>query len=248
MLLPQDKLEAAQGGERTIVDFLIGAVLKEAPARWRDYVIAGASDVDDARTIDLLPSDTQLTLLEREISKGDHETRLRKIVGSLLTEARSAYDLVLIDSAPGLSVLTECWLREADFYVSPTRPDYISTRGLEFLRQFRARDEHMGFAEPLGVIINMKDAHSMEDAQYEHWLRENSDHKCFRQPILRVSPLQAATRFAERPRSYWAKYPGQTGANLRDLANELLWRLAVSQPGATQQASASRNLPVGRQA
>ena len=78
--------------------------------------------------------------------------------------------------------------------------------------------------------------------------RRTADNRCFRQPILRVSPLQAATRFAERPRSYWAKYPGQTGTNLRDLANELLWRLAVSQPGATQQASANRNLPVGRQA
>ena len=93
---------------------------------------------------------------------------------------------MLIDSAPGLSVLTECWLREADFYLSPTRPDYISTRGLKFLREFRERDPHMGFAEPLGVIINMKDAHSPEDAQYEEWLRQDAEHRCFRQPILRV--------------------------------------------------------------
>jgi len=237
MLLPQGTLEAAQSGGRTIVDFLISAVLKQQHVRWQDYVIADVSDVDDARSISLIPSDTQLTLFEREVSKGEHERELRKVVGTLLEEAREAYDLVLIDSAPGLSVLTECWLREADFYLSPTRPDYISTRGLKFLRQFRERDPQMGFAEPLGVIINMKDALAPEDAQYEQWLREDAEHRCFRQAILRASPLQSATRFAARPRSYWAKYPGQTGATLRELAGELLARVALSQPGATREAA-----------
>jgi chromosome partitioning protein len=240
MLLPQDILETTQAGSRTIVDFLIGTVLKQEPARWQNYVIGGVSDVDDARSIDLLPSDTHLTLFEREVSKGEHERELRKIIGTLLTEARLAYDLVLIDSAPGLSVLTETWLREADFYISPTRPDYISTRGLRFLRQFRERDPQMGFAESLGVIINMKDPHAAEDAQYEQWLRQDEEHKCFSQPILRVAPLQSATRFAPRPRSYWAKYPGQTGASLRELTAELLWRVTASQPGATYPAAAAQ--------
>jgi chromosome partitioning protein len=241
MLLPQDRLEAIQSGGRTFVDFLIGAVLKQSSSKWQDYLVGGASDIDDARSIDLLPSDTHLTLFEREVSKGEHERELRKTVGALLGEARLLYDLVLIDSAPGLSVLTESWLREADFYISPTRPDYISTRGLKFLRQFRERDPHMGFAEPLGVIINMKDPHSAEDAHYEEWLRGDAEHRCFRQPILRVSPLQSATRFAERPRSYFAKYPGQTGTSLRDLSSELLWRVAASQPDATIDAGAKRS-------
>ena len=226
MLLPQEVLESVQAGGRTFVDFLIGAVLKQSSPKWQEFVVGGVSDVDDARSIDLLPSDTHLTLFEREVSKGDHERQLRATVGALLAEARLLYDLVLIDSAPGLSVLTESWLREADFYVSPTRPDYISTRGLKFLREFRERDPHMGFAEPLGVIINMKDAHAPEDAEYEQWLRLDAECRCFQQPILRVSALQASTRFAPRPRSYFAKYPGQTGASLRELTAELLSRLA----------------------
>jgi chromosome partitioning protein len=241
MLLPQDRLEAVQSGGHTLVDYLIEAVLKQSPVKWQEFLISGVSDVDDARSIDLLPSDTHLTLFEREVSKLEHERQLRATVGALLADSRRLYDLVLIDSAPGLSVLTESWLREGDFYLSPTRPDYISTRGLKFLRQFRERDPHMGFAEPLGVIINMKDAHSAEDAHYEEWLRGDAEHRCFRQPILRVSPLQSATRFAERPRSYFAKYPGQTGASLRDLAGELLWRVAASQPGATFDAAPGHN-------
>jgi chromosome partitioning protein len=229
MLTRPEELDQVQARGRTFVDFLIDAVLKQSPAKWRDFVIAGVSDVDDARSIDLLPSDTHLTLFEREVSKGDHDVRLRRTVSSLLAEARDLYELVLIDSAPGLSVLTESWLREADFYLSPTRPDYISTRGLEFLRRFRERDPHMGFAECLGVVINMKDAHSREDADYEHWLRQHAEHRCFRQAILRVAPLQAAARFASPQRSYWAKYPGQTAENLRQLTAELLSRLAAAQ-------------------
>jgi len=242
MLLPPDRLEAIQSGGRTLVDYLIRAVLEQAQPSWRDFVAGGASDVDDARSIDLLPSDTHLTLFEREVSKAEHEGQLRAGVNALLREARRLYDLVLIDSAPGLSVVTESWLREADFYLSPTRPDYISTRGLEFLRRFRERDPHMDFAEPLGVIINMKDPLSAEDALHEEWLRQKAEHKCFSQPVLRVSPLQAATRFAPRPRSYWAKYPGQTGACLRNLAAELLDRLVASE------AAAMRDTAVGRAA
>ncbi|HEY1247036.1 MAG TPA: ParA family protein, partial [Hyphomicrobiaceae bacterium] len=130
MLMPQQQLTALQDEGQTIVDYLIGAVLKQSSQNWRHYVISGVSDVDDARSVDLLPSDTNLTLFEREVSKGEHEANLRRIIGNCLGEAQQAYDFILVDSAPGLSVLTECWLREAALYLSPTRPDYISTRGL----------------------------------------------------------------------------------------------------------------------
>ena len=229
MLVPQEQLDAVRQRGRTIVELLIDVILKDGAARWQDFIVSGVSDVDDARSIDLLPSDTHLTLFEREVSKGDREGRLRKTVRGWLAEARRAYDLVLIDSAPGLSVLTECWLREADFYLSPTRPDHISTRGLAFLREFRERDAHMGFAELLGVIVNMKDALSPEDEQYDRWLRQDAANRCFRQSLVRAGPLQSAGRFSLRPRSYWAKYPGQTGDHLRQLSSEMLARVAAAQ-------------------
>jgi chromosome partitioning protein len=232
LLVRHDLLEAAQSGGRTIVDYLVGAVLKDAAVNWRDFVIPDVSDVDDARSICLVPSDTQLTLFEREVSKGDHETRLRKTVEAWLAEAAETYDIVLIDSAPGLSVLTECFLREAHFYVSPTKPDYISTRGLKFLREFKQRDAEMGFAENLGVIINMKDQHALEDDHVERWLREDPENRCFQQVVPRASPLQATGFVSPHPRSYWAKYPGETGDHLRRLAAEVLDRLATAQANA----------------
>jgi chromosome partitioning protein len=227
LLVPQAELEAVQSGGRTIVDYLAGAVLKGSTASWREFVIADVSDVDDARSIALMPSDTGLTLFEREVSKGDHETRLRGIIAAWLEEAGRSYDIVLIDSAPGLSVLTECFLREADFYLSPTKPDYASTRGLKFLHGFRQRNPEMGFAESLGVIINIKDLHSPEDEHFDRWLRRDLEHRCFYQSIPLVTPLQATRCLAPRFRSHLAKYPGSTGNLLRNLTSELLSRLAV---------------------
>ena len=225
LLTHQPQLEAAQSGGRTIVDYLIGAVLKKTMTSWRDFVITGVSDIDDARSIDLVPSDTALTLFEREVSKGDHEPRLRKTIGAWLAEAGSTYDMVLIDTAPGLSVLTECFLREASFYISPTKPDFISMRGLAFLREFTERDPQLGHAENLGVIINMKDVHSAQDDQFDQWLRQEPGNRCFRQSIPRVSALQATGLVSPHPRSYWAKYPGETGDQLRRLTLELLGRM-----------------------
>ena len=228
MLMRADWVQTFQAQGRTVVDYLIGAVLKNATIPWSSFVSPGVSDVDDARTVDLMVGGGHLTLFEREVSKAGHESRLRGIVRQLLAHARDAYDFVLVDSAPGLSVLTEVWLREANFYLSPTKPDYISTQGLQFLGQFTQRDADMGFAECLGVIVSMKDKTAFEDAQYESWLRQHCKQPCFDQIIPRATSLQSAAHFCPRPRSYWAKYPGDTGKALRQLTQELLTRQAAA--------------------
>jgi chromosome partitioning protein len=189
------------------------------------------SDVDCANSIDLLPGGGELTLFEREVSKHKHEVKLRRTIRALLAEAREDYDCVLIDSAPGLSVLTECWLREADYYMTPTKPDYASIRGLQFLDQFRQQDAHIGFAEPLGVVIYMKEKDSVVDEQLDRWLRRDTDNLCFRQTIMQAAPLQSAAQLSPRRRSYRAKYPGRTGKDLRSLADEVLGRLAAGEAG-----------------
>jgi chromosome partitioning protein len=243
MLISPEWLGAIQAQGRTFVDYLIGVVLDAKPMSWRTLAVKGVSDVDDARSIDLLLGGGHLTLFEREVSRGGRETELRLAIRAFLAEAREAYDIILIDSAPGLSVLTECWLREADFHLSPAKPDYLSTHALQFLKQFGRRDADMGFSESLGVVISMKDPHSAEDEQFDRWLRHNLKNRCFEQVIPRATALQTAAYFSVRRRSYWAKYPGQTGRILRQVAVELLERLAAAQ---ARQETASA--PPGREA
>jgi chromosome partitioning protein len=233
MLVAPDWLEAIQQQRRTIVDYLIAVTLHGVDTNWRAFLTGGVSDVDDATSIDLLAGGGHLTLFEREVSKAGQEPTLRYAVRNFLADVASAYDLVLIDSAPGLSVLTETWLREVDFYLAPTKPDYISTHGLQFLRQFRQRDSDMGFAEPLGVVITMKDVNSTEDERFARWLHHNGGNRCFEQAIPRANAFQTAAHFSPRARSYWAKYPGAAGRTMKMLCSEILQRLATLQPPAT---------------
>jgi chromosome partitioning protein len=227
MLVAPDWLEAIQQQRRTMV------VLHGVDTNWRAFLTGGVSDVDDATSIDLLAGGGHLTLFEREVSKAQQEPTLRYAVRNFLADVGAAYDLVLIDSAPGLSVLTEAWLRECDFYLAPTKPDYISTHGLQFLRQFRNRDTDMAFAEPLGVVITMKDVNSTEDERFARWLHHNGGNRCFEQSIPRANAFQTAAHFSPRARSYWAKYPGAAGRTLKLLCTEILQRLATLQPPAT---------------
>ena len=99
-------------------------------------------------------------------------------------------------------VNTGCWLREADFHLSPTKPDYLSTHGLQFLQQFGHRDAEMGFSESLGVVISMKDPYSPEDDRFDRWLRQNITGHCFAQDIPRATALQTAAYFSVQRRSF----------------------------------------------
>ena len=247
MLIAPDWLRTIQAQGRTFVDYLIAVTLKAASADWRTFVVQDVSDVDDARSIDLLLGGGHLTLFEREVSKGSREADLRMAIRTFLAEVRDSYDIILIDSAPGLSVLTECWLREADFHLAPAKPDYLSTHALQFLQQFEQRDAQMGFSESLGVVISMKDVHSPEDEQFDRWLRHNIKNRCFEHAIPRASALQTAAYFSVRRRSFWAKYPGQTGKILRGLAAELLERLAAAEARAEDMRRlASRQGPASK--
>jgi chromosome partitioning protein len=206
MLLTPANLHRLQSDGLTIVDLLVASVLNNDAVDWPRFVVGGVSDVDEARSVYLVPSDMQLTLFEREVSKESLHGKLRSSIGALLKHVRGVFDIVLIDCPPGLSVLTESWLREADFHLSPTKPDYVST--------------------------NMKDAYSSVDADYQRWLMDNPDNLCFAQAVPRTSALQVAAQLSPVERSYVAKYPGESGVTIRAVAEELINRLTTANRAA----------------
>jgi chromosome partitioning protein len=218
-------------------------VLNNVAVEWPRFVVGGVSDVDEARTVYLVPSDMQLTLFEREVSKESLHQRLRSSIGNLLANVRGVFDIVFIDCPPGLSILTESWLREADFHFSPTKPDYVSTCGLEVFRRFKGLNPEMGFADNIGVCVNMKDMHSPVDADYHRWLLSNADNRCFSQPVPRTSALQHASQLSAVERSYVAKYPGESGAAIKLIAEELLSRLAAANAAGAKAAPMSNSPP-----
>lgn len=245
MLMTTQSLFKLQQDGLTVVDYLVKTVLNEEEADWPRFVVRDVSDIDDARSVYLIPSDMELTLFEREVSKSGHHGRLRAVIGGLLAQVRGVFDIVLIDCPPGLSVLTECWLREADYHLSPTKPDYVSVCGLDVFRRFKSLNPEMGFAENLGVVVNMKDRLSPADDDYHRWLQDNRDNKCLQQAIPRINALQDAARFSTVQRSYTAKYPGDAGAAVRALTKELLARMDTANASVKAAAPAASAGPVG---
>jgi len=228
MLLSTVNLHRLQMEKLTVVDLLVASVLKNEAVDWPRFVLAGVSDVEESRSVYLIPSDMQLTLFEREVTKEGLLIRLRASVGSFLGYVREMFDIILIDCPPGLSVLTESWLREADFHISPIKPDHISVYALEVLGHFRGLHPELGFAENLGVLINLKEAQASEDADYQRRLMKDPVNRCFAQAIPRTIALQQASQFAPVERSYGIKYPGDSGKAVLALCEDLLNRLSAA--------------------
>jgi chromosome partitioning protein len=228
MLLSTASLHHLQVEGLTIVDLLVASVLKNEPVDWPRFVIAGVSDVEESRSVYLIPSDMQLTLFEREVTKEGLLVRLRGSVGALLGHMRGMFDIILIDCPPGLSVLTESWLREADFQISPIKPDHISIYALEVLTHFRGLNPELGFAENLGVLINLKEMQSSQDTEHQRRLMEDKSNRCFAQAIPRSGALQHASQLASAERSYAIKYPGDAGDAVLAVCEDLLNRLSAA--------------------
>jgi chromosome partitioning protein len=100
MLMSTTDLYQIQSSSLTIVDYLVATVLHQERADWPAFVVQQVSDVDDAKSVYLIPSDVQLTLFEREVSREAQHGRLRAAIAELLNEVRSVFDVVLIDCPP----------------------------------------------------------------------------------------------------------------------------------------------------
>ncbi|HEY5380347.1 MAG TPA: AAA family ATPase [Pseudolabrys sp.] len=102
--------------------------------------ISNVSHLGDQLPVSLLASSSELRIVERELlfrlnrSKTDLNwfiEKLHEIIKDQLRRTRKNYDYVLIDCAPGISLLTEVSIRLANLVIVPTIPDFLSTYGLQ---------------------------------------------------------------------------------------------------------------------
>ena len=226
MLMHLSRWEQMERQGKTLVDLLMTNVLGSGGASWRDYVASGVSDVEDSPSVYLIPSHMELSLLEREVSAEKREGELRAFVRTLLAETCKLFDIVLIDCPPGLSLLTECWLREVDYVIPPTKPDYLAVRGLAILKRFREQHAESGFGELLGVLINLKDGRIASEDKWHADLAADPANRVFKSVIPRRAYIQRAADFDSERRTYIAKYPGDAGQALRQLTVEVLERVS----------------------
>ncbi len=223
----------------TLVGLFLREVLEDTRTDWPHYVLRDISDIDEIGGLYLLPGDMDLPLLEREVAVTNKFAAMRASARALLASAANYVDVVLVDCAPGISVMTETWLRECDFHLIPVKPDFLAVSGLEYVRRFRSRNPEMGFAEHLGIVINMLEPMSEGDRVMMEHLHADKDLQCFETPIPLSNQMQRAALLAAEPRSYIAKYAGDAGRAVRAVTDELVARLERHAASSMEPTSAA---------
>lgn len=102
--------------------------------------ISNVTHLSQQLPISLLPSSPELRnfeqhviydLTKRQWSWDKIVDGLHDVMKKQLDRARRDFDFIIIDCAPGISVLTEVSIRLADLILVPTIPDFLSTFGLQ---------------------------------------------------------------------------------------------------------------------
>ncbi len=118
------------------------------------------SDVDTALAAQLLTDPGRFAHLHARLRTGLHH------------EAFAGYDVALIDCAPNFGLIARNAVAASDLLLIPTKPDYLSTNGIDslglkvraFVEEFNARcdDEQPISRPPANVVFTMVQLHNDE--------------------------------------------------------------------------------------
>lgn len=146
------------------------AGLVSTPRRVREKLARSSGRLDlIAAHRDLSEVDTSLAaqLMHDEAGFTLMHSRLRT---ALRHEAFSGYDIALIDCAPNFGLVARNAVAASDMLLIPTKPDYLSTNGIdslglkiaEFVEEFNARcgDEEPIAVPPAAVVFTMVQLHN----------------------------------------------------------------------------------------
>lgn len=126
-----------------------------------EAIIKSVSNTGEGiRGLDLLPSSLDLIDLQDQLlnipGSGVLSSRPLTVLGESMSEAMSAYDVVLIDCPPNLGLITQNGLVLSQYYLIPVIPDVLSTYGIpQIVNRINRLQEETGIdIEPLGIVIN----------------------------------------------------------------------------------------------
>jgi chromosome partitioning protein len=226
---------------RTIDGYLDEYFLGSKSFNLSDCILEHASDVTHAAQpldISLLASSPELRLLEREIVAAltEHGIGFNAVIGKLsrllsaqLERLGQRYDVVLIDCAPGISVITEAALRIADVVIVPTIPDYLSTAGLQAFANSVWKGSRFGKSvgkegmQPYVLITRRRQTrehHRYADEMHNERYKSEPAFKLMRTQIPeRTSVAEALSKTGESP-SFTNKWAPDMMPVLEGLAKE----------------------------
>ncbi len=237
MLLGEDKWLELNNEGRTLAQLFKDAMNPDVKRFNLNATLQkGVSDVQGARTIDLLPSSLDLIDVQDQLASAPsgkfYAVNPVELLWRAVKSKLDEYDIVIVDCPPNLGIVTLNGLRLSDAYIIPTIPDHLSTYGIpQIVTRVGEFAQAIGEEiEPLGIVITKYQANSTVHHTVLRQLRHDEKlPEVFSTTIQQTNAASAAAEFSlSGKRTLRQKYgSGASGltSTYIDLANEIWDRL-----------------------
>ena len=171
--------------------------------------------------LDLLPANIDLSAAEVQlVSEVAREQTLRRV----LAPVKSHYDVIIIDCAPSLGLLTVNALTASDYALIPLECEFFALRGVALLTDTIAKvTERLNpDLKVLGIVGTMYDGRTLHSREVLERVVEAFGDKVFHTVIKRTVKFPETTVAGEPITTYASSSPGAEA--YRNLAKEVLLR------------------------
>jgi chromosome partitioning protein len=187
----------------------------------RDTPIDDVIDRTSVENLDILPSNIDLSAAEVQlVSEVAREQTLLRVLESV----KPRYDVILIDCAPSLGLLTINALTAADKVIMPLETEFFALRGIALLTDTIAKvtDRLNPRLEILGILGTMYDPRTLHNKEVLERVVQAFGERVFHTVIRRTVKFPETTVAGEPITTYATTSPGATA--YRNLAREVLAR------------------------
>ncbi len=187
----------------------------------RDTSIDEVIDRTGVANLDILPSNIDLSAAEVQlVSEVAREQTLLRV----LERVKSRYDVILIDCAPSLGLLTINALTAADKVIMPLETEFFALRGIALLTDTitKVTDRLNPRLEILGILGTMYDPRTLHNREVLERVVQAFGDRVFHTVIRRTVKFPETTVAGEPITTYATTSPGATA--YRTLAREVLAR------------------------
>lgn len=241
VLMGPDAWRAAKQKDLTISRYFANmAYGDEKPIALGKLIAPDVSDVAEAKSVDVIPSEPEFRFLERDlfaalVRKGFEvkaiQNQVCELVRKGLEKLGKEYDYVFLDCPPGISVFAEAAIRLSDVVLMPTIPDYVSRLGVLAFRDRALRLLPVDRAlERRFFVMASKYQHDLSIHRSELALLKGSPElEVFNAVIPQSNAIASAGEWSDVMRPFERKYAGES-AIVRELAEEFLDKVGVHEP------------------
>lgn len=171
--------------------------------------------------LDLLPSNIDLSAAEVQLVS---EVAREQTLARVLTKVRDRYDLILIDCAPSLGLLTVNALTCADWVLMPLELEFFALRGIALLTDTieKVQERLNPNLKVLGILGTMYDSRTLHSREVLERVVSAFGDDVFHTVIRRTIKFPETTVAGEPITTYASSSPGADA--YRMLAREVLFR------------------------